>query len=97
MALVIPLQRRMNLHAANTKGYPLIRAWHRKEHRRGRRVLCPRYLLKCGCCNEKVEILYDSESLEINGVQGSLENWREILLPLLDLTRIPKKRKRKRK
>jgi len=43
----------------------------------------PRYLIKCGCCDEKVEIYYDEESLEINGVLGSLENWRQILLPLL--------------
>ena len=29
--------------------------------------------------DEKVEIYYDDETLEINGVMGSLENWREIL------------------
>jgi hypothetical protein len=48
----------------------------------------PRYLLKCGCCDEKLEIYYDDEGLEINGVNGSIEDWREILLPLL---RIKKK------
>jgi hypothetical protein len=48
----------------------------------------PRYLLKCGCCDEKVEIYYDDEGLEINGVNGSIDDWREILLPLL---RIEKK------
>ena len=48
----------------------------------------PRYLLKCGCCDEKVEIYYDNEGLEINGVNGSIDDWREILLPLL---RIEKK------
>ncbi|HHT9138449.1 MAG TPA: hypothetical protein ACFYEK_14555 [Candidatus Wunengus sp. YC60] len=42
----------------------------------------PRYLLKCGCCDEKLEIYYD-EGLEINGVNGSIEDWREIFLPLL--------------
>ena len=46
------------------------------------------YLLKCGCCDEKLEIYYDEEGLEINGVNGSIEDWREILLPLL---RIEKK------
>jgi hypothetical protein len=40
-------------------------------------------LLRCGCCNRSVEIYYDPEGLEINGVNGSVENWREILLPLL--------------
>jgi hypothetical protein len=32
-----------------------------------------------------VEIYYDPEDLEINGVYGSMENWREILLPLLGM------------
>jgi hypothetical protein len=43
----------------------------------------PRYLLKCGCCDEKLEIYYDDEGLEINGVNGSIDDWREIFLPLL--------------
>jgi hypothetical protein len=42
-----------------------------------------RYLLKCGCCGEKVEIYYGDDGLEINGVNGTIEDWREILLPLL--------------
>jgi len=42
-----------------------------------------RYLLKCGCCDKKIEIYYDKEGLEINGVNGSIGDWREILLPLL--------------
>jgi len=45
----------------------------------------PRYLLKCGCCDEKLEIYYDTEGLEINGVNGSIEDWREILFPLLKI------------
>lgn len=45
----------------------------------------PRYLIKCGCCNEKVEIYYGGGTLEINGVMGSVENWREVLLPLLEM------------
>ncbi len=62
-------------------GYPQIRISHRK--RTGKRD--PRYLLECGDCPEKLEIYYDNdgESLEINGVIGSTENWREILIPLL--------------
>src|SRR5438128_2391504 len=43
----------------------------------------PRLLIKCGCCEQKVEIHYDPDCLEINGVMASVENWREILLPLL--------------
>jgi hypothetical protein len=43
----------------------------------------PRYLSKCGCCDENLKIYYDEEGLEINGVNGSIDDWREILLPLL--------------
>ncbi|HEY7428124.1 MAG TPA: hypothetical protein VH682_28080 [Gemmataceae bacterium] len=43
----------------------------------------PRYLFKCGCCDQQVEIYYANDSLEINGVIASIENWREVLLPLL--------------
>ncbi|MBI5418119.1 hypothetical protein HZA55_09280 [Candidatus Poribacteria bacterium] len=39
--------------------------------------------LKCGCCEEKLKIYYDEEGLEINGVNGSIEDWRKIFLPLL--------------
>ena len=60
-------------------GYPQIRVYHR----RGSGKKCPRYLLKCGCCKEKVEIYYSDDGLEINGVNGAIEDWRDILLPLL--------------
>lgn len=58
---------------------PEIRIYHKK----GSGKKAPRYLLKCGCCNEKLEIYYDDKRLEINGVNGSIEDWCEILLPLL--------------
>ena len=45
----------------------------------------PRFLIKCGCCDEKVEIYYGGSTLEINGVMASIKNWREVLLPLLDM------------
>jgi len=51
--------------------YPLLRVWHRK--RKGPR--CARYLVKCGCCNQKIEIYYDADSLEIGGVQASKNEW----------------------
>jgi hypothetical protein len=43
----------------------------------------PRYLLKCGCCEQRLEIHYADDALEIGGVYGAIEDWREILLPLL--------------
>lgn len=52
-------------------------------HRRSRGKRDPRYLIKCGCCDQKLEIYYGGNTLEINGVMGSIENWREVLLPLL--------------
>ncbi len=58
-----------------------LRVYHRKKV--GKRD--PRYLVKCGCCDEKVEIYYGGGTLEINGVMGSVEDWRELLLPLLEV------------
>ena len=55
----------------------------RLYRRRGRGKYVPRLLIKCGCCDEQVEIYHDSNTLEINGVIAPLENWREVLLPLL--------------
>jgi hypothetical protein len=60
-------------------GQPQIRVYHRK----GTDKKSPRYLLKCGCCDEKLEIYYSEDGLEIGGVNGAIEDWREILLPLL--------------
>jgi hypothetical protein len=44
-------------------------------------------LIKCGDCDNALEIYHDPENpvdLEIGGVFASVENWREILLPLLE-------------
>ena len=56
---------------------PQIRVYHKKS----KDEKSPRYLLKCGCCEQRVEIYYTKDGLEINVVNGSIENWREILLP----------------
>ena len=71
--------RNTRLAQQRPEGGFAIRAFHRKAQ--GKKS--PRLLLKCGCCDEQVEIYYDDDGLEINGVHGSLENWREILMPLL--------------
>ena len=78
------LKRTNRFYHTRPDGYPQIRVYHKKSS--GKKM--PRYLVKCGCCDEKVEIYYDDEGLEINGVNGSIDDWREILLPLL---RIKKK------
>src|SRR6266849_5593474 len=64
---------------SRTEGGFALRLYHQKE----RRKRMPRYLVKCGCCDEQLEIYYSEDDLEINGVYGSIENWREVLLPLL--------------
>ena len=73
----------MNRKLAHTRpdGYFEIRSFHRGKQ--GKRD--PRFLLKCGCCDGKLEVYYGEDSLEINGVMGSVENWRELLLPLLEM------------
>lgn len=60
-----------------------LRVFHRRQFRKRD----PRYLIKCGCCQERVEIYYGAGTLEINGVMGSVEDWGEILLPLLGARR----------
>ena len=75
------LRRSNHVYDTSRFGQPQIRTYHKKRReRRG-----PRYLLKCGCCDEKLEIHYGDDILEIGGVNGAIDDWREILLPLLQL------------
>jgi hypothetical protein len=89
----IPIQHRMAVLRPEPEGVCAIRVSHRAERKRGQGHISPRYLLRCGCCDRAVEIYYNTDGLEINGVNGSLENWREILLPLLGI-KPPKKEHR---
>lgn len=89
----LPVNRRRGMPAAATLrglyGGFQPRVYHRKERRRGRRIESPHVLVKCGCCDERLEISYDETSLwlEINGVDASVEDWRKTLLPLLGFGR----------
>ena len=47
-----------------------------------------RLRIKCGCCDQAVDIYYDQDGLEINGVHASLAEWKKILLPLLKRQKI---------
>ena len=51
-------------------GQPKIRVYNRK----GKGKRSPRYLLKCGCCEGKLEIYYSEDGLEIGGVNGAIED-----------------------
>ena len=73
------LKRSNRFYETSRFGQPEIRVYHRK----GLGKKSPRYLAKCGCCDEKVEIYYAEDGLEIGGVNGTIDDWREILLPLL--------------
>ena len=73
------LKRKNKFYDGSRFGQPQIRVYHRK----GTGKKSPRYLLKCGCCDEKIEIYYGEDGLEIGGVNGAVEDWREILFPLL--------------
>ena len=77
------LKRKNRIYDTERFGQPQIRIYHKKETEKR----SPRYLLKCGCCEQKVEIYYDEDGLEIGGVNGAIEDWREILLPLLLIER----------
>jgi adenine specific DNA methylase Mod len=73
------LKRNNKFYDTARFGQPEIRVYHKA----GKGKRSPRYLLKCGCCDEKLEIHYAEDGLEIGGVNGAIEDWREILLPLL--------------
>ncbi len=73
------LKRKNRFYDTTRFAHPEIRVYHKS----GKGKRCPRYLLKCGCCNEKLEIHYADDGLEMGGVNGAIEDWREILLPLL--------------
>ncbi len=47
-------------YAMGAQGYPQIRVYHKNGS--GKKI--PRYLLKCDCCDEKLEIYYDDEGRE---------------------------------
>lgn len=67
----------------------------RMTKRARRKLKNPRLLVRCGCCDQSLEIYYDdkltgnphNDSLEINGVNGTVDQWRTVLLPLLKIRR----------
>jgi hypothetical protein len=77
------LKRSNRVYDTARFGQPEIRLRHRPA--RGKKS--PSYLLRCGCCDQRLEIHYAEDGLEIGGVNGTLEDWREILLPLLLIER----------
>ena len=60
-------------------------------HRKGSKKKSPSIRVKCACCDEAVVVFPEhrpdgnsqTDSVEINGVHGSIAQWREILLPIL--------------
>jgi hypothetical protein len=71
---------KQKLSRTHGDGYPVPQVYRRKS--RGKQSA--RLLIKCGDCDQKFKIYYgpEGEDLEI-AVLASVENWREILLPLL--------------
>ena len=78
---MLKIQKKSGLE--DEHGHFQIRVSHRKQN--GNKQA--HYTFKCGCCPEKLEVYYDDKygGLEINGVEGSVENWRDLLLPLLGI------------
>lgn len=73
------LKRRNRFYDTSRFSQPEIRMYHKK----GKGKKSPCYLLKCGCCEQKLQIYYADDGLEIGGVNGTIDDWREILFPLL--------------
>jgi hypothetical protein len=71
----------------------------------------PYYIIGCGCgCEKKIKIYYDDdklkdmlpsavdiypENLEIDGVHTTIDEWRRVLLPLLEGNEVTKERDRR--
>lgn len=63
----------------------------RLTKRKGHKRKSPSIHVKCGCCDEAVIIYFDDKPtnnpshdwLEINGVIGTVDQWKKVLLPLL--------------
>ncbi|MDB5264665.1 MAG: hypothetical protein JWN64_236 [Parcubacteria group bacterium] len=57
--------------------------------KRGKQL--PRHLVRCGCCDQRLEVYFDdeqtgnlhSDTLEINGVIASIDQWRQFFGPFL--------------
>lgn len=79
----LPLRTQRRRYLSGKDGASRIRVFHRA----GRGKKGDRYLLKCGCCEEKVEVYYGDGTLEINGVMGSVADWRGILGALMKAAR----------
>jgi hypothetical protein len=77
------LKRSNRIYDTQRFGQPQIRLRHRK----GIGVQSPSYVLRCGCCDQNLEIFYSDDGLEIGGINGALQDWREILLPVLLIER----------
>lgn len=83
----VPLNRKMAVKGHGPVCQP--RVTHRAAHRK----TLPRFRIACGCCPEQIEIYYSDldqpnhATIEINGVDGGIQDWRNILLPLLGFER----------
>jgi hypothetical protein len=73
------LKRSNRIYDTARFGQPEIRI----RHRPGTGKKCSHYVVRCGCCAESFRIYYAEDGLEIGGVNGAIEDWRELLLPLL--------------
>lgn len=84
----VALNRKMNFMA---KG--VYDAMPRVTHRKARGLKSARFLIRCGCREQSFEIYYSNlddpvlSGLEIAKVNGRIEDWRAILLPLLGFER----------
>lgn len=77
---------------------PLRVTVRKARYKSPRRLQSPSVRVKCGCCTRAIEIYHDAEptgdahqdTLEIGGVSGTLDQWRQVLLPLLGMEELVK-------
>ena len=69
-------------------GSPLLRIWWVPARKDRKKFMSGYYRVKCGDCNGKVTICPGDKEcpmIEIGGVNASAEEWRRLLIPILNL------------
>lgn len=78
------MEKQLKMLKLRADGFYELRITRRKEVVRGKKIVGERIRIKCGGCKEGGLDIYPGYNfLDINGVEASLNNWREVLLPLL--------------
>lgn len=63
-----------------------IRLWFTPFNKKTKK--CAYLRLKCGCCDKGVQIYISPDAMEINGVNGSFKQWKEIFNKIFKVCKV---------